>query len=53
MSIPAYIPTALRQLLQSCYRTAAVIMKLSGFKGRDVTVIGGGQSALETRRTAA
>jgi hypothetical protein len=48
MSHTAYIPTALRQLPTELLSHSGSHHELSGFKGRDVTVIGGGQSALET-----
>jgi cation diffusion facilitator CzcD-associated flavoprotein CzcO len=48
MSHAAHIPTALAQLPAELLSHSSVHHDLSGFKGRDVTVIGGGQSALET-----
>jgi Pyridine nucleotide-disulphide oxidoreductase len=48
MSHTAYIPTALAPLPAELLSHSGDHHDLSGFKGRDVTVIGGGQSALET-----
>ncbi len=48
MSHTAYIPTALAPLPKALLSHSGSHRDLSGFKGRDVTVIGGGQSALET-----
>jgi hypothetical protein len=44
----AYIPGQLAQLPAELRSHSADHHDLSGFKGKDVTVIGGGQSALET-----
>jgi hypothetical protein len=44
----AYIPNALSQLSEELLSHSGSHRELSCFKGRDVTVIGGGQSALET-----
>jgi hypothetical protein len=48
MSHTAHIPTALTQLPRELLSHSGSHHDLSGFKGQDVTVIGGGQSALET-----
>jgi len=48
MSHTAHIPTALAQLPAELLSHSGSHVDLSAFKGRDVTVIGGGQSALET-----
>jgi Pyridine nucleotide-disulphide oxidoreductase len=48
LSHTAHIPTALAQLPAELLSHSGSHHDLSGFKGRDVTVIGGGQSALET-----
>ena len=48
MSHRAYIPAALAQLPAELLSHSGTHRELSGFKRRDVTVIGGGQSALET-----
>jgi hypothetical protein len=48
MSYTAYIPTTLAQLPTELLSHSESHHDLSGFKGQDVTVIGGGQSALET-----
>jgi cation diffusion facilitator CzcD-associated flavoprotein CzcO len=43
-----YVPQTLRQLPPELVSHSSEHRHLDGFKGRDVTVIGGGQSALET-----
>jgi thioredoxin reductase len=48
MSHTAYIPDVLRRLPTELLSHSGSHQELSRFKGRDVTVIGGGQSALET-----
>ena len=48
MSHTEHIPAALAQLPAELLSHSSSHRDLSGFKGRDVTVIGGGQSALET-----
>ncbi len=48
MSHTAYIPAELAQLPSELLSHSGSHHDLSGFKGRHVTVIGGGQSALET-----
>jgi hypothetical protein len=48
MSHAAYIPAPLAQLPAELLSHSGSHRDLSRFKGRDVTVIGGGQSALET-----
>jgi hypothetical protein len=48
ISHTAYVPPALRALPSDIMSHSSSHSDLSGFKGRDVTVIGGGQSALET-----
>jgi hypothetical protein len=47
MSHTAYIPTTLGQMPRELVSHSSSHHDLSGFKGRDVAVIGGGQSALE------
>src|SRR5262249_13195495 len=44
----AYIPADLAQLPRELLSHSSSHHDLGGFKGRDVTVVGGGQSALET-----
>jgi hypothetical protein len=48
MSYTAYVPVALRRLPLELFSHSSSHHDLSGFTGRDITVIGGGQSALET-----
>jgi len=48
MSNTEYIPAALAQLPPELLSHSGSHRELCGFKGRDVTVLGGGQSALET-----
>jgi len=48
MSYTAYIPTALAQLPAELLSHSEEHQDLGAFKGQDITVIGGGQSALET-----
>jgi hypothetical protein len=48
MSHTEYIPAALAQLPTDLLSHSGSHRELNQFKGRDVTVIGGGQSALET-----
>jgi hypothetical protein len=48
MSHTAYIPTALARLPAELLSHSEEHQDLPAFKGRDITVIGGGQSALET-----
>lgn len=48
MSHTAYIPPLLRQLPSELVTHSSGHHNLTGFKERDVTVVGGGQSAIET-----
>src|SRR5262249_20678212 len=48
VSHAAFVPTELAQLPPELLSHSSCHRDLSGFKGRNVTVIGGGQSALET-----
>lgn len=48
MSHTAYIPTALADLPSELLSHSSSHHDVSGFKGRDVVVVGGGQSAIET-----
>jgi hypothetical protein len=48
LSHTAYIPAELAQLPRELLSHSSSHHDLGGFKGRDVTVVGGGQSALET-----
>jgi lysine/ornithine N-monooxygenase len=44
----SHVPSALRHLPQELLSHSSDHQDLEGFRGRDVTIIGGGQSALET-----